>query len=72
MLRDPDQPETSWEDDEKELGDNPERPFYAPGETLGKQRAFARQRCAQFDMEYEEHPDMTGGKYFNCTQRKTK
>ena len=34
MLRDPDKPDVSWEDYEKELGDNPERPLDRTGENL--------------------------------------
>ncbi len=34
MLRDPDKPDVSWEDYEKELGDNPDLPFYAAGKTF--------------------------------------
>ena len=68
MLRDPDQPDVGWEDSEKELGDNPERPFYAPGKTLLQQRYNAEQRCQKIGRYAVEHPDVAGGQYFTCEE----
>lgn len=49
MLRDPEKPELSWEDDRNVLEANPERPFYVPGPTFREQFSYAQKRCDQYE-----------------------
>ena len=69
MLRDPDKPDTSGEDDEKELGDNPDRPFYAAGKTFRQQQVNARARCAQFSRDAQPRKDVGGGFYWTWIEK---
>ncbi|WP_293340218.1 hypothetical protein [Microcoleus sp. CAWBG58] len=71
MLRDPEDPELSWEDSKKLLAANPERPFYAPGKTLLEQFAKAQKRCDEYERRAQYHSDCAGGIYWTCEKDKT-
>jgi hypothetical protein len=71
MLRDPEDPELSWEDYKKLLADNPERPFYAPGKTFIEQFSKAQERCDEYERRAQHHSDCAGGIYWTCEEDKT-
>lgn len=70
MLRDPEQPDKSWEDYDEEL--DPARPFYPQGKTRAEEDAYAQKRCAQIHRVAERRRDMTGGNYYFCRERRKK
>jgi len=71
LLRDPEKPEINWEDYQKFLESNPERPFYVPGQTFLEQFASAQERCDQYERRAQHHNDCTGGIYWTCEEDKT-
>jgi hypothetical protein len=68
MLRDPENPDISWEDYQSNLEKHPDRPFYPPGITLSERRYNAEQRCQKIGRFAVEHPDLTGSTYFTCEE----
>lgn len=71
MLRDSDNPELNWEDYEKELLANPDRPFYVPGQTFLQQFSKAQERCDKYQRRAQHHSDCTGGIYWTCEEDQT-
>jgi hypothetical protein len=72
MLRDPDRPDLNWEDYEIEVQSNPDRPFYAPGETRAEKDIYARQRCGKIGRDADRYSDCTGSYYYVCVEKRRK
>ncbi len=70
MLHDPDNPDLSWEDCQKELEYNPDRPFYAEGNDERERDTYARQRCAKIERDFAKFNDLMGSYYYSCVERK--